>query len=38
VAVLALEAGRTLVLEQAEVRELARRHRVSLVGIAATPG
>ena len=38
VAVLALEAGRTLVLEQEEVRELARRHRVSLVGVAATSG
>ena len=37
VAVLALEAGRTLVLDLDEVRELTRRHRVSLVGVAGSP-
>ena len=36
IAVLALEAGRTLVLEEEQMRELARRLRVSLVCVAAS--
>ncbi len=38
ISVLAIEAGRTLILDQPEVAELLRKHKIALVTVGAAPG